>query len=200
MRADRDAGPLIVGVGGTVRPNSSSEKALRACLAAAEAEGARTRCFGGSALLMPMYDPVDPARTVAARELVDALRQADGVIVASPGYHGSVSGLVKNALDYIEDLRDDRRVYLDGRPVGLITCALGAQANGTTLNTLRSIVHALRGWPAPMGVTINSGRPAFDIDGNVTDEVVGDQLALLANQVVDAARRGKQPLTAAVHD
>jgi FMN reductase len=127
MRADRDAGPLIVGVGGTVRPNSSSEKALRACLAAAEAEGARTRCFGGSALLMPMYDPVDPARTVAARELVDALRQADGVIVASPGYHGSVSGLVKNALDYIEDLRDDRRVYLDGRPVGLITCALAAQ-------------------------------------------------------------------------
>jgi hypothetical protein len=40
-------------------------------------------------------------------------------IVGSPGYHGAISGLVKNALDYIEDLREDPRVYLDNTPWGV---------------------------------------------------------------------------------
>ena len=61
-----------------------------------------------------MYAPENPARTDGAREFAEELRQADGIIVASPGYHGSVSGLVKNALDYVEDLRDDERSYFDG--------------------------------------------------------------------------------------
>ena len=61
------------------------------------------------------------------------LRRADGLIVATPAYHGGVSGLVKNALDFTEDLRGDERVYLSGRAVGCIVCADGAQAMGSTL-------------------------------------------------------------------
>ena len=41
-----------------------------------------------------------------------AYRWADGLLVASPGYHGGISGMMKNALDYVEDLRADERVYL----------------------------------------------------------------------------------------
>ena len=67
-----------------------------------------------------------------------ALRDADAVVVGSPGYHGAVSGLVKNALDYIEDLREDPRVYLDNTPWGCISCAYGWQAAVGTLGQLRS--------------------------------------------------------------
>src|SRR5262245_11373521 len=50
--------PLVVGLGGTVRPNSSTEQAIRVALCAAEAAGARTRFFGGPALsTLPMYNP-----------------------------------------------------------------------------------------------------------------------------------------------
>ena len=53
--------PLIVGLGGTVRPGSSSEKALAAALAAAEAAGARTQLFGGAFLAgLPIYNPHEP--------------------------------------------------------------------------------------------------------------------------------------------
>jgi FMN reductase len=53
--------PLIVGIGGTVRTPSSSERVLTAALAAAEAAGARTQLFGGEILSrLPIYNPADP--------------------------------------------------------------------------------------------------------------------------------------------
>src|ERR1700722_18858678 len=148
--------PLIVGVGGTPRVGSSSECALRMALAAASALGARTEIVCGAQAVLPVYDPSQCDRTPEALRMIRLLRECDGVIVASPGYHGSMSGLIKNALDYTEDMRDDPRPYLDGRAVGTIVCANGWQATGTTLVALPSVVHALRGWPTPMGVAINS--------------------------------------------
>lgn len=127
--------PLIVGLGGTTREGSSTELALRFALKGAETAGARTLLFNGPALMMPMYAPEVPHRTAEAREFIAALRAADGVVIASPAYHGSISGLVKNALDYTEDMRNDPAAYLDGRAVGCITCAYGPQAAGTTLES-----------------------------------------------------------------
>lgn len=180
--------PLIVGLGGTLRAGSSTERALRFCLEAVERQGGRTRLYAGPDLDLPMYAPHELERTPKAAELVAALREADAVVVASPGYHGAVSGLVKNALDYIEDLREDPRVYLDNTPWGVITCAYGWQAAVGTLGQLRGIGHALRAWPTPLGVAINSADPVWDSTGALTDETVRNQLELLANQLLTFAR------------
>ncbi len=185
--AAHDPRPLIVGLGGTLSEASSSERALRYALAAAAAQGARTKLFAAEALDLPMYTMDRSRRTPAAIALVDALAQADGVIVATPAYHGGISGLVKNALDYIEDLRADGRPYLDGRAVGCIVCAYGWQATTTTLVSLRSTVHALRGWPTPLGVAINSSQTRFDDVGPVTDARCAEQLSALGRQVLDFA-------------
>jgi FMN reductase len=144
-------------------------------------------CFDGQALDMPMYGFGTP-RTEKAAEMIDGLRRADGIIITSPGYHGTVSGLIKNALDYVEDMAKDERPYFEGRAVGLITVAAGWQATGTTLATLRSIVHALRGWPTPMAVTVNSRMPVLAEDGTVCDATLASQLDVLASQVVGFAR------------
>jgi FMN reductase len=134
-----------------------------------------------------MYAPERPDRSREAQELVAALRDADGVILSSPGYHGSLSGLLKNALDYTEDMREDPLPYFEGRAVGLIACAFGWQATGSTLAAMRSIVHALRGWPTPLGVAINSSDGAFDsADGRNT--AVVSQLNIMARQVVEFAQ------------
>ncbi len=117
------------------------------------------------------------------------VRRADGLIVASPGYHGGVSGLVKNALDLLEDLRGDQRSYLEGRAVGCVVTAAGWQAAVTTLEALRSIVHALRGWPTPLGASLNTAEPLFDGDGNCTDPKAADVLNAVARQVVEFAVR-----------
>lgn len=181
-------GPLVVGLGGTLRAGSSTERALRHCLASVERFGGRTRLFCAEDLDLPMYAPHELERTPKALELVNALRDADAVVVASPGYHGAVSGLVKNALDYIEDLREGPRVYLDNTPWGCISCAYGWQAAVGTLGQLRSIGHALRAWPTPLGVAVNSADRVWDDAGELVDAGVRNQLDLLATQVLTFAR------------
>lgn len=183
------AKPFIVGIGGTAAKGSSTEQALILALQAAEAAGGRTQFFGGEAMLsLPHYVPRSLALHGQAQEMVDAVRQADGLIIASPGYHGSISGLVKNAIDYLEETSKDRRVYLDGMPVGLIATAYGWQATGSTLGALRSIVHALRGWPTPMGAAINTSEGVF-ADGVCQDKGAANQLDLVGRQVVEFATR-----------
>lgn len=179
---------FILGIGGTTRPNSSIEKALRVSLAAAAREGAETRLLGSVDLALPLYAPENPERTPEAKNLITQVRRADGLIIGSPGYHGTVSGLVKNALDYVEDLSKDERPYFDERAVGCIAISYGWQAAVSTLGTLRVIVHALRGWPTPMGAAVGSVVPIFDVEGNCTDVSATFQLETMGRQVVEFAR------------
>jgi len=189
-RKDETYSPLIVGLGGTTRALSTSERTLVKALDAAASLGARTQLFGGAFLTrLPIYDPSTANDCAAFVELLEAVRQADGVIVATPGYHGSVSGLVKNALDGLEGLRADTRPYLEGRAVGCVVTADGWQAGGTTLGVLRTSVHALRGWPAPLGIAFNPSAGAlFDERGEFNDSRDAKQIDLLAEQVVAFAR------------
>jgi FMN reductase len=180
--------PFIVGLGGTTRVGSTSERALVVALDQARALGCETAQFTGARLPAEMYDPARPERSVAATALVAALRRADGVLIATPAYHGGMSGLVKNALDYTEDLRDDERVYLQGRAVGCIVCADGAQALGSTLAALRAVVHSLRAWPTPYAATLNSSLKPFGAPGTAPDPAALQACQTVAAEVVAFAR------------
>jgi FMN reductase len=163
---------------------AASERALRIAAEPAQAAGADIRFITGRDLMLPIYDTEARERDTAATALVEALREADGVLIASPGYHGSVSGMVKNALDYVEDLRFDDRPYLDGRAVGLIAVAHGWQTAVGTLNELRLVVHALRGWPAPLGVAVNDAAGLIGADAASSDPAVVRQLHTMGEQVL----------------
>lgn len=180
--------PRILGIGGTLRTNSTSECALRVALAAANDCGAQVEHLAGTALDIRLYDQSRPDRTAAEQRLVDSFRTADGVVIASPGYHGAVSGMVKNALDYVEDLINDERIYFAGMPVGCISVAYGSQAAVTTLNELRIITHALRGFPTPYGAAIVAGPRMFKA-GECIDSQTSSRLSLIGQQVADFAQR-----------
>ena len=181
--------PLIVGIGGTSRPNSTSELAVRCALLAAEKLGARTQLIDGALISgLPLYVPGRTERTEDECAFISAVSDCDGVIVASAGYHGSITGPIKNALDLLEDLARDDRPYLDGCAFGAIVSAFGWLACGTTLVTLRSIAHALRAWPTPYGAAFVAQGRVFEDDGTALDAKLGEQIALVAKQVVDFAR------------
>ncbi|WEY40888.1 NAD(P)H-dependent oxidoreductase [Paraburkholderia sp. SUR17] len=185
---DSSRRPLIVGIGGTTRAASSTERALDFALRGAESAGARTQRFGGEFLhRLPHYAPENPERTQEQRELIEAVRAADALVIATPGYHGGVSGLVKNALDTLEELRNDERPYLDGRAVGCIVTTYGWQAAGSVLTSLRAIVHALRGWPTPFGAGINTLETRFETPHTCSDPKVVDQLATVGKQAAQFA-------------
>ena len=179
----------IVAIGGTVRPGSSTERSLALAAAEAERQGAVITLYGGAYIAgLPHYRGPDwtPDK---GREMIEALRSADGVLLATPGYHGTVSGMVKNAIDYLEELADDQRPYLSGRPVGLIATAWGHQAANSSMTTLRTIAHALRGWPTPFGAALRIDPTTFAPDGSLTDPGIADQLVLVGRQVGQAAGR-----------
>ena len=177
----------IVAIGGSTRPNSSSERAVRLSARGAQEAGAHVTTITGRELMLPIYDTETSDRTPQALALVEAIRGAHGLLVASPSYHGGVSGMMKNALDYIEDLAAHGPPYLHGRAVGCIAVAYGWQATVSTLQQLRQITHALRGWPTPLGATINAADSRFAEDGSTADAAAAEQLRTIGQQVVEFA-------------
>jgi FMN reductase len=150
--------------------------------------GARTRLFGGAFISnLPLYDPNRPARNGAEHEFVETVRACDGLIVSTPGYHGSISGPIKNILDWLEDTARDARPYLEGRAFGCIVTAYGWQACGTTLVSLRVVAHALRAWPTPFGAAFNASTPLFEKDGTCLESRTEMHLETVASQVVEFA-------------
>ena len=179
---------FIVGLGGTLRDGSSSEQALKLSLAHAASLGCDTQLFAGPDLDLALYDPRRNERSPTEKSLVDALRRADGVIFSTPSYHGSISGLLKNAIDYIEDMNQDERVYLTGRAVGCIVCAYGSQAMGTTLSSMRDIIHSLRGWPTPFGATLNVLQLPFEDPSSDSAKEALQACQTVAEEVVQFAK------------
>ncbi len=174
----------IVGIGGSTRPDSSSEVALRIALKACDLAGAETTLLSASALALPFYDPVLAKNSTAADAYLSAIRAADGLIISSPGYHGGISGLIKNAIDWLEELAHDERPYVDTLPVGCISVAGGAQTSVAAMTSLRTVVHTLRGFPTPLGVAINA-VPGLFRSGECTDPAIRKQLQLLGSQVAE---------------
>lgn len=179
--------PFVVALGGTTSPNSSTEKALNIALEGARAGGAETLLISGPELELPIYAWERKDRSDAANHLIASLRRADGIILGSPGYHGSISGLVKNALDYVEDMSKDDWPYFHGRPVGAVATGAGWQGAVMTLTALRSIVHALRGWNTPLGVAISTAQPMFDAEGQCLDAKTDGMLRAMGQEVAEAA-------------
>ena len=180
---------LIVGLGGTLRPGSSTERVLFHVLRHTESLGAETALFVGEDINLPMYVPHGRAHSDRAAALISALRDADAVVIGSPGYHGGVSGLVKNALDYTEDMAQDDAPYLEGRAVACVATGAGWQGANAALNALRNIVHALRGWPTPLGIALNTRNPLFDSDGECLEAEVAELMKVMAKQLVGFAQR-----------
>lgn len=190
------ARPNIVILSGSVAPDSLTESVARWCAHEILGAAATPALFTGADLDLPFYRPLSP-QPAAARRFVDAMARCDGVVLVSPAYHGSVSGLLKNALDHLNELARDRRPFLDGRPVGCVALAGGTQGAAAALTAMRSMVHALRGWPTPLGVTA-VGRPGpgprpGDVPANggpPVDESARRALPVMLDHVLGFARRG----------
>jgi FMN reductase len=193
----------VVGIGGTLREGSTSLGALRRALEAAGEAGAETALLDLRELDLPMYEPGRPLDDYGpeVERFIEALREADALILSTAAYHGTLAGVTKNALDFTQFLARDERPYLGGRVVGLISTAGGERAAASTTDAMVHVVHALRGVVAPSMVTITRARQRSDGEGNITDENYGGRLDRLGRLVVEMAEglnRGAEAVGVAV--
>jgi FMN reductase len=178
----------FVGMAGSLRSNSYSQLTLglagdRLAALGAEVELLDLRemnlpfCHGGKEY--PDYP--DVAR------LQQAFYDADGFVLVTPEYHGSVSGVLKNALDLMSFDQ------LDGKVAGMISI-LGGQSNSNALNDLRTIMRWVHTWVIPEQVAIGQAWQAFDDQGKLTDAKLSQRLDGFAQSLYDNTRtlRGLQ--------
>ena len=179
----------VVGVGGTLRGGSASLGALRRALAASADAGAETELLDLRELDLPMYEPGRALEEYGfgVERLVEALRGADGILVSTAAYHGTLAGVTKNALDFAQFLSGGEHPYFDGKVVGLISTAGGEQAGTNSTGALVHVVHSLRGVVAPLVVSIPKAWQRADGSGEITDELYGRRLDTLGGLVVDLA-------------
>ncbi|MEL6500017.1 MAG: NADPH-dependent FMN reductase [Cyanobacteria bacterium J06623_1] len=169
----------IVGIIGSLRPDAYSALALERAMERISALGAATEiidlremqlpfCNGGSDY--PEYPDVEVLRA--------KVKDADGLILATPEYHGSLSGVLKNALDLMSF------EHLSGKVTGLIS-VLGGQSNSNALNDLRIIVRWVHGWVIPEQIAIGQAWQAFDETGKLKDEKLGERFDKFAQSLVN---------------
>jgi len=179
--------PNIVGVGGSLRVGSTSRTALATVLEGAAAAGAGCRLIWVRDLDLPLYS-AEGSAPLQAQQFADTSYACDAMIWSTPTYHGSVSGSFKNALDWLILLGERDPPYLTNKPVGLVATAGGVHGL-QAINSLDFIVRALRGWSVPLVQPVAQARQSFDPEGRLVDQVVGDQLRGLGQEVVRAARQ-----------
>jgi FMN reductase len=180
--------PTIVGLGGSLAHRSKSRAALHRALEGAAAAGAQTRLLDLRELDLPMYNPDHDEPGEAAADLIESCHAADGLIWSSPLYQGTISGALKNALDWLHLLGQRDPPYLHDKVIGLISAAGGTQGL-QAINTMEFAVRALRGWAVPYVVPVASAARVFEPSGQIKEESVGAQLDTLGSEVVRVAKR-----------
>ena len=171
----------ILGIGGTTVARSRTQLALDTALDLAARAGAETRIAPVHALDLPLVNPSWPLDRYpsALASLLDDVRSADGLILCSPTYHGTISGALKNVLDYLIFLGADIPPYLGGKPVGLI--AYGGLTAMGVLDALHHCVRGLKGVIAPTQVAVHPS--SFDAAGVITEARLLARLTKMVEEV-----------------
>jgi len=144
---------------------------------------------------LPMYNPDDDEPGEAATRVNESCYSADGLIWSSPLYQGTISGALKNALDWLHLLGPREPSYLHDKVIGLISAAGGTQGL-QAINTMEFAVRALRGWAVPYVIPVAAAYRVVDSAGRLTDESVELQLRTLGAEVVRVATRFADDSTA----
>jgi len=172
----------IAGICGAMTKGSSTSKALAIALRGAAEYDADVSLlelhdfdlvFAGS--VRPDDYPPDVLR------MRQAIRESQGIILATPEYHGSLTGALKNMLDLMSI--DD----FETKIIGLVGIAGGHVGAINSLNTMKTICRNLHCWVLPQEVSIANSGQAFNDDGTVTDPSLEERLLNVGRQVVKFA-------------
>lgn len=184
MREEPPQAIRVVGIAGSLRPGSYSRMALRIAL-----DGARE--MGADVELLDLRDYElmfccgklgDEDVPPDVLKLRHKLRAAQGIILSTPEYHGSLSGVLKNALDLTGWSE------FEGKMVGLIGVSGGAMGALKALDDLRTIGRSLHAWVVPEQAGVPRAKDAFDAEGRLKDTALEERLKEVGRQVARFAR------------
>lgn len=170
----------IVGISGSLREGSYSFQSLNLVTQRLAALGAEVKIIDLRSLNLPFCDGgKDYSAYPDVAKLKQIVKASDGLVLATPEYHGSLSGVMKNALDLLTFEE------LSGKVTGLMS-VLGGQSNSNALNDLRVIMRWVHAWVIPEQIAIGQAWQVFDKEGKLLDEKLGERFDKFAQSLVES--------------
>ncbi len=169
----------IVGISGSLRPGSYTSLAVNIALEGAQASGASVRMLDLNDYALPFTQEIwsggEP--TAGILQLREDVKSAQGLILGTPEYHASFSGVLKYALDLMgfEEF--------EGKMIGLIGIAGGRMGAANSLAGLRAVGRSLHAWVVPEQVSVSEAWNKFDKSGNLKDNELEESLKKVGRQV-----------------
>ena len=172
----------VLGVAGSMRQESYSTRALKMVLEEAKKYNAESYMLELRKINLPLYDPSEITsdefssnnNNLVLERTTTSLRWADVFVLASPDYHGSMSGGMKNFLDYFWEV-------FAGKTFGYIVAS--HEKGLTVADQMRTAVRQCYGWSMPYNVSINGERD-FDSKGNLVNSALAKRIKMLARDLV----------------
>src|SRR2546427_4732479 len=165
----------ILGVASSMREGSYGTRALKRVLDAAGKHEAKTRLLDLRNIRMPMFNPdISNEHHEQMEKVIEDLNWADAFVLASPDYHGSMSGVMKNFLDHFWE-------EFAGKTFGYI-CA-SHEKGLTVMDQMRTAVRQCYGWSLPYGVSI-SGEQDFNDKAEIINDSLERRLRMLTRDLV----------------
>ena len=172
----------VLGVAGSMRQESYSTRALKMVLEEAKKYNAESYMLELRKINLPLYDPSEITpdefssnnNNLVLERITTSLRWADVFVLASPDYHGSMSGGMKNFLDYFWE-------EFAGKTFGYIVAS--HEKGLTVADQMRTAVRQCYGWSMPYNISIN-GEKDFDSKGNLVNSALAKRIKMLARDLV----------------
>ena len=172
----------ILGLAGEYRSSSKSGMLVNAALEMAEAKGADVVFWDLAEKPLPLVGEEGCWAHPNVKEFQSLLESCDAFFLSSPEYHGTMSGVMKNTMDWMYDK------HVGGKVFGLMS-TLGGVTNSNTLNHMRIALRWLHAWPVPEQLAIGHVKEAFDENGSLVDESLQERLSNLVEAVLSASKK-----------
>jgi NAD(P)H-dependent FMN reductase len=165
----------VLGVASSMRESSYGTQTLAIVLDAAQKYEAKTHLLDLRKVTMPMYNPDISMQTdMEIQKVTNEVNWADAFVLVSPDYHGSMSGSIKNFLDYYWE-------EFAGKLFGYICTS--HEKGLTVLDQMRTAVRQCYGWSLPYGISVN-GEADFNEEGMIINSVLDRRLKMVARDLV----------------
>lgn len=180
--------PKILAFAGSTRRESWNKKLIRVAVKGAEDAGAEVTLVDLADFPMPIYDgdlETEKGIPEKGREFKKLLREHHGFLISCPEYNSSISGVLKNTIDWASRQENDEKPLecFRGKIVSLMSASPGRLGGLRGLVHVRAILGNIGCIVLPNQVAVGSARDAFETDGALRDERQREQVEKLGEEL-----------------
>lgn len=185
--------PKIIALAGSLRKDSFHQKLINEAARFALESGAEVEMIKLADLAIPMFDEDLEAQGTPAgvQQLKDKLRAADGILLASPEYNGSITAVLKNAIDWASRTEQGAEPAFANKVTALYAASPGGLGGLRGLNHVRDILSGIGSLVLANQLAVPAIHTLLDDNGRISDPATAEKVASLAQQLVSVASKLK---------